>query len=392
MLNEENEVSMADLLKDYDVKKLNRGEILKGTIIEVNDKEASVNINYAFDGLISKEEVSVEGKDPREVLNVGDEIDVYVISPNDGEGYVQLSLIKAVQSVEKVAIKKAFENDEVVTVKVKEEVKGGVVAYLGTVRLFIPGSLVSRERIELSTVVGKELEVKIIELDFRNHRIIASRKIIEEAEYRKNQEAVWETLKEGEKRSGVVKKIVKFGAFVDIGGLEGLVHISDLSWKRVNNVEEIVKEGDKVEVFVGNIDKEKRRLSLILKDVDKEPWKIHGEELTEGNITEGTVTSIAPFGAFVELFEGIQGLVHISEIANKNIAKVSDVLEVGQKVKVKILKVSEEEKKISLSIRETEENNEEHVETKKKEYVETKSEEDENSGTSLADVFNDLKL
>ena len=237
MLNEEKEVTMNDFFDNYDVKKLNRGEILKGTVIEVSDKEVSVNINYAFDGLISKEEVSMDNKDPREVVNVGDEITVYVLSPNDGEGYVELSLIKAMEITEKENLKAAYNEGKVIIVKVKEEVKGGLVAYYGNIRIFIPGSLASRERIELSTLLEKELEVKITELDFRNNKIVASRRVLEEEEYEKNQKAIWNTLKEGEKRSGVVKKIVKFGAFVDIGGVEGLIHLSDLSWKRVNRAE-----------------------------------------------------------------------------------------------------------------------------------------------------------
>ena len=281
MANEENITSMEDLLKDYDVKRLNRGDIIKGKVIEVNDKEASVNINYAFDGIITKEEISVDEKDPRDVLREGDEIDVYVISPNDGDGYVELSLIRALEIKEKEDIEKSYKEEKIITVKVKEEIKGGLIAYYGSVRVFIPGSLASRERIDLSTLVGKELQVKITELDFRNNKIVASRRVIEEEEYNKNKKAVWNSLKEGEKRSGVVKKLVKYGAFVDIGGVEGLIHLSDLSWERVNRPEEVVKEGDKVEVFIGTVDKEKERLSLILKDVTKEPWAVHTDDIKE---------------------------------------------------------------------------------------------------------------
>lgn len=176
MINEE--MGMGELLGEYDVKRLSEGDILKGRVIDVNDKEASVNINYAFDGLISREEISVDGKDPREVLNKDDEIDVYVLSPNDGDGYVELSLIKALEINEKEEIKKVFEEKKNIVVKVKEETKGGVIAYYGSTRIFIPGSLASRQRIELNTLVGKELEVKITELDFRNNKVVASRRII----------------------------------------------------------------------------------------------------------------------------------------------------------------------------------------------------------------------
>ena len=380
MSNEE--MTMSQLLNDYDVKKLNRGEILKGTVIDVNDKEASVNINYAFDGLISKEELSSDGKDPRDVVSKGDEIDVYVISPNDGEGYVELSLVRVLEIKEKEEIKESFKEGKNIVVKVKEETKGGVIAYYGNVRVFIPGSLASRERLELSTLVGKELEIRITELDFRNKKVIGSRRVIEEEIYNKNKKSIWASLKEGEKRNGVVKKIVKFGAFVDIGGVEGLIHLSDLAWERVNRAEDVVKEGDKVEVFIGTVDVEKERLSLILKDVAKEPWTLHSEDIKEGDVIEGKVVRLTSFGAFVELYKGIEGLVHISEITDDNIAKPSEVLEVNQKVKVKVLRFNKEDKKIALSIKEATESNKEYLN-----YVD-----DEDEGTSLGDLLKGFKF
>lgn len=383
MSNEELQGSMGDFLKDYDVKKLNRGDILKGRVIEVDDKEVSVNINYAFDGLISKEELSVDGIDPREVVKKDDEIDVYVLSPNDGEGYVELSLVRVLAIKEKEDIKEAFKGQKNITVKVKEETKGGVIAYYGNIRVFIPGSLASRERIELSTLIGKELEIKITELDFNNNKVVGSRRVIEEEEYNKNKKAIWDTLKEGEKRQGVVKKLVKFGAFVDIGGVEGLIHLSDLSWERVNRAEDVVKEGDKVEVFIGNVDKEKERLSLILKDVAKEPWTVHGGNIKEGDIVEGKVVRLTSFGAFVELFDGIEGLVHISEITDEHITKPADVLEINQNVKVKVLNFDREQKKIALSIKDTVEPDREYLN-----FVDK----DDDAGTSLGDLLKGFKF
>ena len=383
MSNEETMSSMGEFLNDYDVKKLNRGDILKGKVIDVNDKEASVNINYAFDGLISKEELSADGKDPRDVVSKDDEIDVYVISPNDGEGYVELSLVRVLEIKEKEEIKESFKEQKNITVKVKEETKGGVIAYYGNVRVFIPGSLVSRERIELSTLVGKELEIRITELDFRNKKVVGSRRVIEEEEYNKNKKVIWDSLIEGEKRNGVVKKLVKFGAFVDIGGVEGLIHISDLSWERVNRPEDVVKEGDNVEVFIGSVDREKERLSLILKDVTKEPWTVHSEDIKEGDLVEGKIVRLTTFGAFVELFEGVEGLVHISEITDEHIAKPSDVLEVNQKVKVKVLNFNKEDKKIALSIKDAAESNKEYLN-----YVDN----DEEEGTSLGDLLKGFKF
>lgn len=361
MSEELREDSMKDLLKDFDVKRIKSGDILKGKVIDVNDKEVAVNINYAFDGVISREELTNDDKSPLEVVQNGDSIDVYVISPNDGEGYVQLSRIRALQVTEKEDLKKAFESGNTINVIVKEEVKGGVVAYYGSIRVFIPGSQLSRERVDFKNFIGKELEVKLIELDMRNRKVVASRRVIEEEQYNNEKKALWSTLKEGEKREGTVKKILKFGAIVDIGGITGLVHMNDLAWERVKRVEDVVNVGDKVTVFVGNIDSENERVSLILKDVNQEPWKVHGDDIKVGEIIEGTVAKLVSFGAFVEIYSGIEGLVHINEITDENIAKSSDVLTVGQKVKVKVLDVNKNDRRISLSIKEAVERSTEYL-------------------------------
>lgn len=379
-MNEEN-ITMEELLKDYDVKRIYEGDILKGKVIEVTDKEVSVNIGYAFDGVIPKEELTYEDLNPLDVVKVDDEIEVYVMSPNDGEGYVLLSRVKALSITEKDDIEEAYKSGKSIKVRIKEEVKGGLVASYGSLRIFIPASQASRERIELSTLVSKNIEVKIIELNFDNRKIVASRKAIEEEEYEKNKKSIWKTLKSGEKKSGVVTNIVKYGAFVDIGGIEGLIHINDLAWERVYNVEDVVKVGDKVEVFIGDVDSKRERLSLILKDVAKEPWEVHGDSLKEGEIFEGKVVRLTNFGAFVEVLPGIEGLVHITEITDSNIAKPSEVLKVGQKVKVKILNVDKNEKKLSLTIKDAIE--------KSNEYMQYN---DSDEGVTLGDLFKDFKF
>lgn len=356
-----NENSMGDLLKDFDVKKINSGDILKGQIIDVNDKEATVNINYAFDGVISKEELAVGDVSPADVVKTGDILDVYVISPNDGEGYVQLSRLRALQITEKEDLKKAFENNETIKVVVKEEVKGGLVAYYGSIRVFIPASLASRERIDIKTLLGKEIEVRLTELDLRNRKVVASRRVLEEEQYNAKKKELWKNIKSGEKREGTVKKIIKAGAIVDIGGITGLIHINDLAWERVKRVEDIVNVGDKVTVFVGDVNAEQERVSLILKDVDKEPWKVHLDNIKSGDIIEGKVVKFMSFGAFIELFPGVEGLVHINEITDENIAKPSDVLEIGQMVKVKVLDVNKENKRIALSIKDAVERSNEYL-------------------------------
>lgn len=379
MTNQILEETMGDLLKDFDVKRIRTGDILDGEVIDVNDKEVMVNINYAFDGMILKEDLTNMDKDPREVVSKGDKIKVYVLSPNDGEGYVKLSRTRALEITEKEDILNAFNNEENITVYVKEEVKGGLVAYYGNIRIFIPASLASRERIELSSLVGKEIEVRIIELDFKARKIVASKRVLEDAVYEDKKKELWKSVKSGEKRSGIVKKIIKAGAIVDIGGITGLIHLSDLSWGRVHNAEDIVSVGDKVEVFIGEIDVKNERVSLILKDIDKDPWEENGSTLKVGDILEGKVVNLLKFGAFVELFPGIEGLVHINEITEENIAKPSDVLKVGQIVKVKVLDVDKVNKKISLTIKDAEE--------KSKEYMKYN---DSDEGVSLGDLFKGL--
>lgn len=375
-----NENTMDQLLGSYDVKRINKGDILEGRVIDVNDKEVTMDIKYAFDGIITREELTADDKNPLEVVKPNDEFKVVVLSPNDGEGFVKLSRKRALLKEEKEEIRNAFNNETIIKVRVKEEVKGGLVAEYGSVRVFIPASLVSRERIDIKTVVGKELEVKIIELDFNNNKVVASRRVIEEESYEKNQKALWAEIKSGEKRKGVVKNIVKFGAFVDIGGVQGLVHINDLAWERVKRVEDIVSVGDEVEVYVGNVDLENRRLSLILKDVNKEPWTIHGDSMKIGDTLEGTVVRLTSFGAFVEVFKGVEGLVHISEITDENIAKPEDVLKINQNVKVKVLNVDKGAKKLALSIKDAAEKSAEYLK-----YVNN-----EDDGVSLGDLFKDL--
>lgn len=379
MDNQNLEGTMGDLLKEFDVKRIRTGDILDGEVIDVNDKEVMVNINYAFDGVIEKNELTNMDKDPREVVNIGDKIKVYVLSPNDGEGYVQLSRIKALEITEREDIEKAFDNEEIIKVYVKEEVKGGLVAYYGNIRIFIPASLVSRERVNLADYIGKELEVKIIELDFKSRKIVASRRVIEDEIFEKNKKELWKSIKSGEKRTGVVRKIIKAGALVDIGGVTGLIHLNDLSWGRVNRAEDVVKEGDKVEVFIGEVDTKNQRVSLILKDINEDPWTKNGENLKLGDVLDGKVVNLLNFGAFIELFPGVEGLVHINEITEENIAKPSDVLKLGQKVKVKVLDVNKENKRISLTIKDAEE--------KSKEYLQYN---DNDEGVSLGDLFKGL--
>ncbi|ERK32026.1 30S ribosomal protein S1 [Clostridium intestinale] len=383
MNNEENNsMSMADLLKDYDVKKLNVGDIVKGEILSINNDEAMVNINYYRDGIVKRSEISHDEVEVSDVLNVGDTINLMIVSLDDGDGNVLLSKNKADEIIAWDEVKASYKNNETLTLKVKEQVKGGVVALYKGIRVFIPGSQVSRERgVELSTLVGKELEVRVIEFDKRDKKVVASRRILEEAQYNEEKKALWNLVKKGEKREGKVTRIAKFGAFVDIGGIEGLVHISDLAWGRVKRVEDVVSVGDVVEVYVGDFDKEKERLSLAIKDIKKDPWEDAKATLKVNDVVTGKVVKFLNFGAFVEVLPGVEGLVHISEITEENIAKPSDVLTIGGEVKVKILDINSADKKMSLSIKEAVE--------KSREYEKFN---DDFEGESLAGLFKDFKF
>ncbi|MDP4089242.1 MAG: 30S ribosomal protein S1 [Bacillota bacterium] len=348
--------NMEDLMKELNdsIKVIHPGDILKGTVLAVKEDEVLVNIGYMTDGIIAREELSSDPRvNPRDVLNVGDEIFAYVIEVNDGEGNVALSK-KMADSV-KVwdDLRQLKDEEKTLTVRIKEAVKGGVTADVKGVRAFIPASQLSLRHVEdLGSFVGKDLEVAVMELDEEKRRIILSRKEIERKEADANKTELWATLKKGEKRRGTVTRLARFGAFVDLGGVDGLVHNNDLSWKRIFNPADVVSVGDAVEVYVLDFDKATGRISLGLKDVAQNPWNGVKDKYPAGAVVDGTVVRVVDFGAFVELEPGVEGLVHISEISEERVVKTSDVLKASDKVKVKILEVDPKKEKISLSIKE----------------------------------------
>lgn len=350
------EVSMNDMMDKIDesMVHINSGDIVKGTVISVNESEVLVNIGFMTDGIIPKEEISNEKEiNPTDVVKVDDEIFVYIMKVNDGEGNVLLSKKRADNIKVWDKFQEILDENKAFEVTVSEIVKGGATAYVDGVRAFIPASQMSNAYVEnLQDFKGKTLEVKIIELDKENKKVVLSRKVIEKAESEVKKDIVWNELKKGEKRKGVVTRLAKFGAFVDLGGIDGLIHVSDLSWKRVLDPSEVVSVGDEVEVYVLDFDKVKGRISLGLKDVAGNPWNNISSKYHTNDIVEGTVVKLMEFGAFVQLQSGIEGLVHLSEISEDRIAKVSDVLKVGDTVKVKIGEINEKDKRISLSIKE----------------------------------------
>lgn len=332
---------------------LHTGDVVKGTVIQVVNEEVSVNLGFKSDGIIARGEFSSDPTViPSKTVQPGDEIEVFVVRVNDGDGNVMLSRkrIEAQKGIEE--IEAAYNDKAVVTGTVTNVVKGGLIAVVNGVNVFIPSSQVSNRFIEdLSVFNGQELEFNIIEVDRVKRRFIGGRKALVEQEIAAKRAALFETIQAGSRVNGTVSRLTDFGAFVDLGGVDGLIHISEMSWGRISNPKEVLKEGQEVEVFVLDVDKEKGKISLSLKDADKNPWKLATEKYAVGSIVEGKVVRMVPFGAFVELEPGVDGLVHISQIANKHVVKPEDELKVGEIINVKVLEVNPEQKKISLSKR-----------------------------------------
>lgn len=338
---------------DKSMTRLEKGAILKGTVMTVGDEDVIVNIGHMSDGIITKNEISVEsGKAPADVVSEGDVIDVYVLKADDGEGNVVLSKKRADQIVVWDELADAFEAGKAMDVTVKEAVKGGVVAFVKGVRAFIPASQLSVAYVEnLDEFVGKTLQVKIIDLNKEKKNVVLSHREIEQAEVQEKRAKLWETLLPGDTMKGEVKRLEKFGAFIDIGGLDGLAHVSQLSWQRVKHPSEVVSIGDQVDVEILEVNKEKNRLSLKVLNVQDNPWDDISAFHNVNDVVEGTVVRVAEFGAFVQLTSGVEGLVHVSEISNDHIKHPKDALEVGQKVEVRVLDIKPSEQRMSLSIK-----------------------------------------
>ncbi|MBU3180577.1 30S ribosomal protein S1 [Clostridium psychrophilum] len=377
------EVTMKEAMANTEDSKdiIHSGEVVQGTVLSVNEEEVVVNIGFMTDGVIPKDEISNE-KDINltEMFKTGDEISVYIMKINNGEGNVLLSKKRADSLKIWDKFQEILDANGTLEVTVNDIVKGGATAYIEGVRAFIPASQMSDAYIEnLQDFKGKTLVVKIIELDKENRNIVLSRRVIEKEENAVKREKIWNELKKGEKRKGTVTRLAKFGAFVDLGGIDGLIHISQLSWKRVQEPSEVVSVGEEVEVNVLDFDKEKGRISLGLKDEAGNPWNNITTTYKSGAIVEGTVVKLMDFGAFVQLESGVEGLVHLSEISEERIAKVSDVLKVGEVVKVKIGEINEKDRRISLSIKEAARGNEDFSDYKQ----------EEQGGVTLGDILGD---
>jgi small subunit ribosomal protein S1 len=377
---------MDEMTNLREVQAVQPGDVLKGRVTKIEKGHAFVDVGYKFDGILPIGEVSaLRIENISDHLQVGDEIEVQVLDVNDDEGTLKLSK-RAVEAAKAWGhLEELYKSGQSFDIVVADIVKGGLVADVG-VRGFIPASMVERHFVEdFSDYKGKTLSVKIVEFDPDEKRVILSHKAVLEEEEQKKKQAFLEQIQPGQVLTGTVQRLTNFGAFVDIGGVDGLVHISELSHQHVAHPSEVVKEGDSVQVKVLKVDPKEERISLSIKAAQKGPWETVKDHLKQGDIVEGTVKRLASFGAFVELLPGVEGLVHISQISTRHIATPGEVLEVGQTVKAKILDINPEEKRISLSIREAESAKNRHdVET----YVEKHS--NTGTGVTLGDLFGDL--
>jgi small subunit ribosomal protein S1 len=328
------------------------GDILEGTVVKIDRDEVLLDIGYKSEGVIPTKELSIRHDvEPSQVVGVGDKVEALVLQKEDKEGRLILSKKRAQYERAWGRIEEVMQSGGTIKGPVIEVVKGGLILDIG-LRGFLPASLVDLRRVrDLHPFVGTELEAKIIELDRNRNNVVLSRRAFLEESQSEGRKKFLESLQKGERRKGTVSSIVNFGAFVDLGGVDGLVHVSELSWKHVDHPSEIVQVGQEVEVEVLDVDLERERVSLSLKATQEDPWKEFERKYSAGEITDGQVTKLVPFGAFVRVAAGIEGLVHISEIADQHIDSPESVLSVGDQVRVKVIEVDVSRRRISLSMR-----------------------------------------
>lgn len=350
---QDTEMSMESLLAETEEMKIHTRDVVVGEVVGVNEKEVFVNISgYKFEGVIPLNELAYPAPaNAADVVKVGDQLKVYVMSMGGEEG-LKLSKVKADNQKFWDELEAVFEAKQPVKAEVTAVVKGGVTILACGARGFVPASQLDLRFVEdMKSFVGQTLEFMPIEFDKAKHKAVFSRRVLLEAVKKEQEEKLFETLEEGQSLQGVVKRIVEYGVFVDIGGVDGLVHISELSWQRVKHPSEVVKVGDKVEVIVKSFDREAKRISLSLKSAQRDPWFDKVEAISVGQVVEGKVVKTLEFGAFVNIGNDLEGLVHLSELSDKRVAKTEDAVRAGDVVQVKIIRIDMDNKKIGLSIK-----------------------------------------
>jgi small subunit ribosomal protein S1 len=342
---------------DLTIKYFDDGDIVEGTVVKVDRDEVLLDIGYKTEGVIPSRELSIKHDvDPHEVVELGDKVEALVLTKEDKEGRLILSKKRAQYERAWGDIEKRKDADGIVKGTVIEVVKGGLILDIG-LRGFLPASLVEMRRVrDLVPYVGRELEAKIIELDKNRNNVVLSRRAFLEETQSATRHTFLTTLQKGQVRHGTVSSIVNFGAFVDLGGVDGLVHVSELSWKHIDHPGEVVEVGQEVTVEVLDVDMDRERVSLSLKATQEDPWQLFARTHEIGQVVPGKVTKIVPFGAFVRVDDGIEGLVHISELAERHVETADQVVGVGDDIFVKVIDIDLDRRRISLSLKQANDN------------------------------------
>ena len=344
------EMSFEQMLEES-FKTIRNGEVVEGTVIDVKPDEIVLNIGYKSDGIITRNEYTNESNaDLTTMVSVGDTMEAKVLKVNDGEGQVALSYKRLAADRGNKKLEDAFNNHEVLTAKVAQVLDGGLSVVVDEARVFIPASLVSDTyEKDLSKYAGQDIEFVITEFNPRRRRIIGDRKQLMVAKKAELQKELFEKIHAGDVVEGVIKNVTDFGAFIDLGGADGLLHISEMSWGRVENPKKVFKAGEKIKVLIKEINGEK--IALSLKFPEQNPWANAAEKYAVGNVVTGRVARMTDFGAFVELEPGVDALLHVSQISREHVEKPADVLAIGQEIEAKIVDFNEADKKISLSMK-----------------------------------------
>lgn len=412
-----NELSMKDLLEQQEqaFSEVKVGKTITAKIIKVTHDEVVLDLEYGFDGIVPVEELNIEGNmNIEEVYNVGDEITAVIQRVNEKDGTIRLSKLQADRKDDLAQVTKAHEEHRIITVKVEKAIERGVFVKYRSIELFMPISQIDTKFVkDTKEYVGANLEVYVIELDAKKNRFVVSHREVlqerinkereerrariqaekeaerarvkaerdaEKARIKQEKEDLFNSLEAGQKRHGKVTKIMSYGAFVDLGGLEGLVHINNLSWKRVESVEDMLQEGQEVDVYVLDVDAETRRIALALKDINNDPWQLISEDVYVDDLITGKVVRIIDRGAFLEIREGVEAFLPISELSEDRVVKVTNVVNIDDEVKVKVLNFNPENRRMLVSKKEAEKEPEEDY----TEYLEV----EESLGT-LGDLFKD---
>ena len=341
-----------DGLVDKTIIDFDEGDIVNGTVVKIGHDEVLLDIGYKSEGVIPARELSIrKDADPNDIVKLGDHIEALVLQKEDKDGRLILSKKRAEYERAWNRIEEKFNKGENVDGEVIEVVKGGLILDIG-LRGFLPSSLVDLRRVkDLNAYLGTRIEARVIEMDRNRNNVVLSRRVVLEEARKEERAEILSKLKPGMRLKGTVSSIVDFGAFVDLGGIDGLVHISELSWNHVNHPSEVVKVGQEVEVEVLDVDMNRERISLGLKQTTEDPWRTLVKKYPVDAIVEGTVTKLVPFGAFVDLGDGIEGLVHISEMAKQHVDAPAQVCKVGDKVQVKVMEIDLDRRRISLSMK-----------------------------------------